>query len=711
MFYLSIVLLSSLAQLPSPNERDASFAFSTRTATPPAIDGRPDDAVWQTAQAIGELRQIEPEFQAPGSERTEVRFLHDTDALYMLVRCFDREPERILATSSERDANLSVDDRVEIIFDTFHDRRSAFFFQINAAGSKGDALITDNGQNFNKPWDGIWDGAARIDAEGWTAELALPFKTLAFQEGATVWGFNIERYIGRKREEVRWANVNRDYRLFNIYHAGELRGLEGLNQGIGIDVVPFFVAHAQNDRVGNDRDLLGEPGVDVFYKLIPSLTFSLTVNTDFAETEVDSRQINLTRFPTFFPERRDFFLQDAGVFQVGSNSLLPFFSRRIGLDENGAEVPILAGAKLTGRAGKYGIGILDVVTDESGDLERQNLFASRITRDVGEQSTIGLIATHGNPRGGPDNTVYGVDGTWRTSRFRGDKNLILNGILLRADSEDLSGDEGAMSLSLFAPSDTWSFDLAALEIQKNFVPALGFVPRTDIRRYSGEVVYEPRPEWDGVRQLEFSLQSAVFTDTDDELETVEVEAQPFGVTFESGDEARLELSHTRDELTEDFEISEGVVIPIDTYEFTRARLEVETAGQRELSGEASFEFGDFFDGRAEGYGAGVRWQPGPAFAAIAEYERNEVALEGGDFDTRIARLRTNVSFTPELSWNSFVQWDSESDTYGIQSRLRWIPRPHQEFFLVFNEELADDSGSLAPVFQDLSFKATYALRF
>ncbi|MEQ1891299.1 MAG: carbohydrate binding family 9 domain-containing protein [Planctomycetota bacterium] len=709
----------SLALSSAAQGAERPVAFSTRTTTPPVIDGKLDDTAWKSARPIGEFVQVEPELGVPCSERTDIRFLHDSEQLYMYVRCFDGDPAGIVTTSRQRDALLEVDDRVEIVFDTFHDRRNAFFFQINAGGSKGDALLTNNGANFNKPWDGIWDGHATIDEHGWSAELALPFKTLNFKEGETVWGFNVERYIGRKRENARWACASRDYRLFNIYQSGELRGLDGMQQGIGLDVVPFFASHWQNDREDGDKTLLGEPGFDLFYKLIPSLTFSLTVNTDFAETEVDSRQINLTRFPLFFPERRDFFLQDSGVFEFGLNNgggggdraLIPFFSRRIGLDGNGEEVPILAGAKLTGRAGDYGIGVLDVVTDDVDGLDGQNLFATRLTKNVGEQSTIGLIATEGNPTGGPDNTVVGLDATWRTSKFRGDKLFITNAFLLNADSEDRSGDEAAFGLAVSAPSDSWSWNLGALEIQENFVPALGFVPRTDIRRYNGGIAFEPRPGWDGVRQLEFSLDGVVFTDTGGELETWETEAQPLGIFFESGERVGLELVRTHDELEADFEISEGVVIPVGEYEFSRARLELVTAENRNVSFEGALEGGDFFDGERERYSVGLRWQPSPGFVTVAGYELNDISLAGGSFDTQLASWRADLAFSPELSWNNFVQWDTESDTIGLQTRLRWIPVPHQEVFLVFNENVEADSSATHAIFQELSFKITYALRF
>jgi hypothetical protein len=722
-------VLAALCTLSAAQEPERRAAASTPTDHAPVIDGRLDDAVWRAAVPIGELVQIEPVQGAPPSEATDIRFLHDADHLYMAIRCFDREPGAIVNTTRERDALLEVDDRVEIVFDTFLDRRNAFFFQINAGGSKGDALITNNGANFNKPWDGIWDGAARIDERGWSAELALPFKTLNFAPGQTTWGFNIERYIGKNREEARWANASREHRLFNVYRAGDLSGLEGIRQGIGLDVVPFFVSHWRNER---DRDgdgepddpsktLVGEPGFDLFYKVIPSLTFAMTVNTDFAETEVDERQINLTRFPLFFPERRDFFLQDAGLFTFGLNdeSLIPFFSRRIGLSPEGEEVPILAGAKLTGRAGDYGIGLLDVQTDELDDLDGQNLFAGRITRNVGKQSTVGGIVTRGNPEGTePDgapggtgrNSVYGLDFTSRASVFSGDRDLITTGFFLHSDSEDVTGEQSAFGLEVRAPGDYLSWSAGALEIQDDFEAALGFVPRTGVRRYEGGVVLQPRPEVSGVRQLEFSLETRVHTGTDGELETWSTEFQPLGVFFESGDELRLELEHVRDEPDQGFTISD-VLIPAGEYEYSAGRLELVSAERRVVAVGAFLEAGGFYDGDRTGYGAELTWHPSALFDGQLTYIRNDVSLPNGDFETQLALLRGNFSFTPELSWNNLVQWDNESDTFGIQSRLRWIPVPEQEVFLVWNETLESDASSSAPLAQELSLKITYAIRF
>ena len=707
-------------------EEQRPSSVVVRAGSPPRIDGRLDDEVWKSAHPIGELTQIEPHEGGPPSEASDIRLLYDDDNLYIGVRCYDREPPLLVNTTRTRDALLEVDDRVELVIDTFHDRRNAFFFQINCGGSKGDALVTDNGENFNKPWDGIWDAVARIDDQGWTAEFALPFKTLNFAPGETTWGFNIGRFIGRKREEARWSGARRDYRLFQIYHAGELLGLEGMRQGIGLDVVPFFVSHWRNERDDGDKTLVGEPGLDAFYKILPSLTLSLTLNTDFAETEVDERRVNLTRFPLFFPERRDFFLQDAGQFAFadGDTALLPFFSRRIGLAE-GQEIPILAGAKVTGRAADYNVGLLDVQTDDahldtssgSVELDGRNLFAGRVSRNVGEQSTVGAIVTAGNPDGDEDNRVYGLDASFRTSDFQGDKNLNATVFWLTSESEDSpteklsSGEDQSYGATLSSPNDLWSWNLGFLEIQEDFRAKLGFVPRDDIRRYTGELGYRPRPDWSGIRQLEFGLSSEVFTDTGGELETWTAIAQPLGIEWESGEDVELTVHQVHDELFEDFEIDEGVVIPVGEYDYTRVALDFESARQRHLSVALGLEGGEFFDGDRTDASIGLVWQPGPLFNGEISYERNDVSLEDGSFDRNLALVRGNFSFSPELSWNNLVQWDDESDTIGVNSLLRWIPVPHQEVFLVLNETLENESSTIAPLFQELSFKITYAFRF
>ncbi|HED64643.1 MAG TPA: hypothetical protein ENJ09_03705 [Planctomycetes bacterium] len=715
---LFLPLLAAIPLAPPSILHAQETARAVRTQTPPRIDGDLSDPAWKEALPFGSFHQIDPVL-GPPTERTEVRILFDERNLYIGIRLFDSHPELILSTSKERDARLEADDRVEFILDTFHDRRNAFFFQMNAAGSKGDALITDNGADFNKPWDGIWEGKSRIDELGWTIEIAIPFKTLNFREGLETWGLNFERTIGRRNETDRWNGDNRNVHLFTIAAAGELTGLTGLRQGIGLDVVPFFVANSERTRIdGEETHIFGSAGVDAFQKLTPNLTLSLTLNTDFAETEVDGRQINLTRFPLFFPERRDFFLQDAGNFAFGDQGrgdrFRPFFSRRIGLVD-GEEVGILAGAKLTGRVGDYNVGVLDVQTDSadtdaSGPIDAKNLLVARVSKNVGDQSRIGGIVTHGDPTDPDGNTVLGVDARYSTTSFRGDKTLSASAWALRSDSGALDASDTAVGGSLQYPNDVVNWRINVREVGENFDPALGFVSRTGVRQYWGDIGYRPRVN-ESIRSLLFGIDAQLVTDTNDVLETWQVGVDPFGIRWNSGDEFGFSYDHVHDELREDFEISDGVVIPTGSYDYDRVRFDAETAELRPVSADFSLSGGEFFDGHRTALSTALRFRTGPFFKAHLEYERNRITLPGGDFTTQIVGLRTKFSFTPDLSWNTFLQWDNESDTVGINSRLRYIPKPGREVFFVVNQTFDKSASGFEPVQQGIAFKVSTTLRF
>ncbi len=688
-------------------------ALATRTQRAPLVDGRLDDDVWQSATPIGELIQIEPVAGAAPSERTEVRVLYDDDHLYLGVRCFDRDLAGIIGTQMSRDAVLDPDDRVEIYIDTYLDRRNAYFFQMGPVGSKGDAVISNNGQDFNKPWDGIWEGKSSIDALGWSFEMALPFQTLSFRPDTDTWGFNLNRYLKRRDEVDRWNNPSADISAFQISQAGDLTGLRGLHQGFGLDVVPFFHGDWTNPRDG-DADLLGTPGLDAFYRLTPSLQASFTLNTDFAETEVDQRRVNLTRFPLFFPEKRDFFLQDAGIFEfadLGEDPVaLPFFSRRVGLDDAGNEVPILYGGKLTGRHAGWNIGVLEAHTDRSANLGEKDLFVARLARNVGEQSTLGGIVTSGNPTGTDDNAVFGLDYNFRTSRFLGDRNLNSSVWALHSETQGVSGDDNAFGASLASRADLWSWSLAAREVQRDFDATLGFVPRRGIRSYSASLDYEPRPRtW--IRQYRHELSVGAVTDVDDRLQSGEVALQPIGFEHESGDELGLRLVGAREVLDSDFEIHDGVTIPAGSYDFVRARFELESALKRPLSVSLALEGGDFFDGEREDAELALSWRPSRFFNGELAYEQNHIELPAGSFATQIGRARANVSFSPDVDWFNFVQFDNESDSLGWNSRLRWILHPGEELFVVWNQTLERDGDALVTSFEEAAFKIGYTLRF
>lgn len=728
---LPVLVLLTTALPAVGASREAWQRHVPTTDSPPTIDGRIHPSEWHGAAVIDDLMQIEPREGVAPSEETVLYLLVDRDHLYIALDARDSEPRGILASQITRDARLDPDDRIELVVDTFHDRRNGYFFQIGPGGSKGDALIGNNGTFFNKSWDGIWEGKAVIHERGWSAEIALPAKTLSLQRGLDTWGFNVRRHIKRKNEQAQWAHPTRRDRLFQMSSAGTLTGLSVLDPGIGLDVVPFLSSknlrtHAAllSNESGRESTRL-EPGLDVRYKITPSLTGTFTANTDFAETEVDSRVVNLTRFPIFFPEKRDFFLEDSGIFSFGGleDDLVPFFSRRIGLSAEGEPVPILAGAKLTGRVGRVNLGILDVATDELGALPRKNLAVARASVNVLSESQAGLLVTAGDPGSDGDNGLAGADFSWRTRRFRGDRVLRLDAFVLasRDQPEGAGGSVGghAFGFELSYPNDTVEAVLTAQEISADFRPDLGFVRRRDIRRLSGSFEWRPRPRSGPVRRFTFGTQpEVVWRLADDEIETAEYRFIPFEVQFHSGDRIGVAVSPTEERLLAPFEIAEGVVIPAGTYRFDRYEAGVELADTRRVYGEIEVETGTFFTGRRDTYEVELAFRPLRKLTLETEIEHNDVRLDEGDFTANLARLRSTVDFNPEISWITFAQWDDRTDSLGINSRLRWILSPGREVFLVWNrafttrDPLEREPGfSLDPATTDTTVKVEYTLRF
>lgn len=697
--------------LPTSAFSDPPSLLARRTETPPKIDGLLDEPIWDEAPTIANLTQVEPVEGAEPTEPTEVKILYDSDFLYIGIHARDSEPHRIVATQMERDRDLDPDDRIELILDTFLDRRNAFFFQISPGGSQGDALISGNGNAFDKDWDGIWQGRAAVVETGWTAEFEIPFKTLSFDPDRDRWGFNLTRILKRKRETSRWATPRLTSGLFTIGDAGTLTGLSGLEQGLGLDVVPFVLGTNFRDRENGRRFLRGDAGFDVFYRITPGLQASLTVNTDFAETEVDSRRVNLTRFPLFFPEKRDFFLQDKGIFDFGGirRSPLPFFSRRIGLADDG-EIPLLAGVRLTGRAGPYNIGVLDVQTGREGDIDGKNLFVTRISRNVLEQSQVGIIATRGNPTESGLNTLGGADFTYRTSTLFGNKNLRLDAYAMGTATSGSGGDGEAYGVTLRYPNDQIDSRFFFEHIDREFNPALGFVRRKGIRSYTYDFRWRPRL-YSKIRRLTFGFNPRFVTDTGNHLETKELEFTPFGIELESGDRLDTEISAMREVLDEPFEIQDDLSIPEGTYDFTRYVATLESGNQRPYSGRTRFSWGTFFSGKRFDWLVAIDARPSRYVTLSFENEENRVRLDEGSFTTRILRARANFTFNPDISWNNFVQFDNESESLGLNSRLRWIFTPGRELKLVLNQAWERAGRDLAPLATKLTAKIEYTLRF
>ncbi|MEN8162897.1 MAG: DUF5916 domain-containing protein, partial [Acidobacteriota bacterium] len=392
------------------------------------IDGLLDEPAWRDAAVIPHLEQQDPHPGEPSAFQTEVRILVDRHALYVAFVCFDPEPTKMAVHTMQRDGNFYGDDTVAVVLDTTGDGRRGYLFRVNAAGARLDGLVAGP-ESFSAEWDGIWDARTRRTPDGWTVEMRIPAQTLRFTWGLDRWGFNVERFIARERMTLRWSSPTLDSRLVDLQRAGVLAGAGNLRQGLGLSISPFGLMRSERNLVADETAFDSDIGGDITWNVTRDLTSYLTINTDFAETEVDTRQINLTRFPLFFPEKRSFFLEGSDLFEFGlgtNHEFIPFFSRRIGLFE-GAQVPILAGVKVLGRTGPWSVGLLDTVMDETDGTDKTNLFAGRVTYDVNEHLTIGTIVTDGDPEGAQDNTLVGLDAVWRTSTFLGDKNFSVGG--------------------------------------------------------------------------------------------------------------------------------------------------------------------------------------------------------------------------------------------------------------------------------------------
>jgi hypothetical protein len=677
------------------------------------IDGVLHEPAWAQATPIGTLVQRDPTAGAPASEETDVRVLFDADSLYFGITCYDRSPSAIVSTQLARDADLEVDDRVTVVIDPFFDHRNGFFFVVNPSGARADGQISNNAETLSYDWDGIWDAKARIAAQGWVAEIVIPFKSLRFKPGQDVWGFNVERQIKRLQERDRWASPRPDVWISNLAAAGQLTGVAGARQGIGLDIRPFVSAGEENSS-GTFK-----PGLDVFKSITSSLTASLTINTDFAETEVDARQINLTRFELFLPEKRTFFLEGAGVYDVaglGSDNpdVIPFFSRTVGL-LNGQEVPIGFGLKVTGRQAGFNIGALDVQTRhttlEEGPLAAQNLLALRLSKNVFEQSWIGAIATRGNPTGAGDNSLIGVDARLATSHFRGGKNLSLSLYGLRTDDRASAKIDYAYGFKLDYPNDRWNFALNWKRIGDGFNPAMGFVPRTGIRSTDSYAAFQPRPQRWGIRQFFFELEPTYITNLQGRVENWRVFTAPFNVRTESGEHLEWNYIPTFEHLDLPFEIRPGVVVPSGSYRFTRYRAEINTATKRPWVLDFAFRYGGFYDGSLRQFQPALTLKPNGHLAVVFQMERDEASLGAGDFVTQLYSGRLNYNFSPNVTWSNLVQYDSESRLLGFQSRFRWIVKPGDDLFLVVGRGwFRRFDGDYIPSFDKVSAKVQYTVR-
>ena len=656
---------------------------------PIVLDGSLDEGAWLAA-AVAELTQASPQPGAPTPYVTRFRVLADRERLYVGIDCADPEPAQITGYARLRDGFMEGDDRIAVALDTFGDGRTGYLFQVNAVGALADGLIAGGG-SFSYDWDGLWNAAVKRDASGWSVEIELPSRSLQFAPGAASWGLNVTRLVPRDRVELLWASPTLDSALIDLERAGALSGVAELVQGRGLSLVPYALAQFTDDRDTGRENTGGDVGGEIYYNLTPQLLGVLTANTDFAETEVDELQTNLTRFPLFFPEKRGFFLEGSNLFEFGlglDSDFLPFYSRRIGLF-SGTEVPIDFGIKLQGRAGRFGVALVDVQTGETDTAAKTNLFASRVSWESSWGLRLGALATEGDPDGVTSASLFGLDAVYRSALFRGDKNFEAGGWAARSSaSQGPAGKTTGYGFRVAYPNDLWDLSLAYSEFGDALDPALGFLPRPGTRLIRGGGAYQPRPKGKlarYVRQFYFELFPRVVTDLDNQTESWRLFTAPLNVRLQSGDRFEVNGVPAYERLAEPFEIAPGVVIPAGGYRYTRYRLEAGTAEHRAVAGGFTWWFGDFYGGRLDeletyvGWGDRLGW-----LALLAQWQRFLADLPGGSFDFTLSSLRCDVAFSQTATLSALVQYDSSADSLGTHLRFRWTPRPGTDLFLVWN---------------------------
>ena len=670
-------------------------------------------------------RSATPDPGEVATQRTEVWIMTDEDNFYIAARLWDTNPEEIVAYTMIRDGDTRLDDRFGFTLDPFFDRQNGYFFQVNANGVRRDVLL--EGGRFESNWNGRWYAKTSVDAEGWIVEISLPYDTINFDLEANVWGLNFARGIRRRNEIDRWSDPVRERFLVAMGRAGNLVGMKGISQGLGLQIVPSGTLRRIddiNEPVGSNEKrhyTRGDPSLDVFYKITPSVTTSLTVNTDFSESEVDARQVNLSRFALFFPEKRDFFLQDALIFGFADldENGLPFFSRRIGLGDDGEPEGILAGGKITGRIGRLKIGILDVVLDEHDQVDQQNVLVARAAVSFGE-STIGAIVTNGDPLAVSNNTVVGADFNYRNSDFLDGKNINGNVWIQNSfsdpdtgpdlDDEAINGSGLAYGGRIQYPNDRIHWEVTARFFDDEFNPALGFANRVGIRDYRGEFRRRWRPSSNRIQTVDSKVEGRLVTGLSSTVETGDFVWTLLDIVNPIGDAIRFRYRH-RYEFVQDLQdpVSD-LDVPVGRFNFDEGQVRFTASANRWIGGELFVGYGSFFDGTRTRASTDVSIRLSKYVQLGVIYSIDDIDLPDGDDLIHLLSARLSLLFTPDISWVTLVQFDNVSDSIGINSRFRWIIEDGRELFLVFNQGF-DTSDGVRAVRMESLVKLKWTFRF
>ena len=684
--------------------RDGSGRATVRAVAlsePIRLDGRLDEAVYESVQPVTGLIQVEPDAGSPATQRTELWVTFDRNHIYVSARCWESHPERMVVNEMRRDgANLYSNEYVDIILDTFYDRQNAVMFSVTPIGGRGDGQIT-NERIFNRDLNLIWDvEVGRFDG-GWTFEVAIPFKSLRYRPGrAQIWGFQFERYNKWKNEVAFITRIPASFgwgRAFmQISYAATLVGLEVPPGSKNLEIKPYVVSDLSSDLSATPRvsnELGGDVGLDVKYGVTQNLTADFTYNTDFAQVEADEQQVNLTRFSLFFPEKREFFLENQGTFAFGGvrtsgrggggDTPILFYSRRIGLNRRRV-VPITAGGRLTGRIGRFSLGLLNIQADDEpvSGTRATNFSVVRIRRDLLRRSSVGILYTRRFEDGAALNEAYGVD-----ADFVFLDNLTINSYWAQTRAPGLAGDDTSHRFRVNYAGDRYGVELERLVVGNNFNPGVGYVRRNDIRRHHGQLRFSPRPRSiEAVRKFSWMASLTHIENGSGQLETRDWNGV-FGIEFQNSDRFNLSYNRTYEFLPRPFRIASGITLPVGGYEFDTGRISYNFGRQRQVSGNVSVQHGTFYSGHKTTFGMSRgRMNFSPRFSVEPRYSVNWVDLVEGAFTTHLAGSRITYAMTTRMFVSTLLQYNSGNDSISTNARLRWEYRPGSELFLVYNEQ-------------------------
>ena len=662
------------------------------------IDGKLNEQCWNDAVGIENFTQREQNEGEPATEKTMVKVVYNKNAIYFGIWCFDNEPEKISAQKMSRDFSWRSDDNFEIIISTFNDDRNGYLFVTNPNGAKADVLIGDEGREFNKDWNGIWDVATEKTKDGWFIEMKIPFSTFKFKKNRSqFWGINFERNVRRKKEQLMWQGWSRLYEIETISQSGKLVGIQDIEQETKIEIKPYVLSgYELSDGNGkNNTKIGGEINLDI----TPTLKLNFSANTDFAQVESDRKQINLTRFSIYYPEKRQFFLEGNNYYKTNVDRTRLFYSRRIGIDDE-TQVDILGGMRLFGKLNKTNIGFMSIQTNEKDSIPTTNYSVIKVKQDIFRQSSISGIVTQKYSKD-YYNRVYGTDFTYSTSEFFKNKNLRIGGSFAISKTkksktnDDLNKNNLTYNIFLNYPNDIVEFDMEFTTVQSNFNPELGYKSRDNYQMFATELQFNPRfKNMRFFRNLVFKPIDINYyiSDKTKKTESVFYEWRPFGFVTKSGEFFEFNIQHEIDNPTEDFELFENDTIPADEYWNNRFEMILSTFRGRKISTFIIGSVGEFYTGHRQKIGLYPSFNINKHLNISLDWEKNYIKLPEHSFTTDEVGGTITYAFNPKLQTGLFAQWNNETENILVNYRINWIPKIGSYFYFVINQEFNTTDG-------------------